>query len=1014
MAVFEYAIEGTDQTYQVEAENEEEALELVKQVYNQQVTNEASSLEAAAEQQNAERLKNLSGVLNNVAETPLGSPRVDPRQTQGRLGRVVPPRPDEDWVLENQAWKRGVDIHSGSDSFVRLGQALADTKDPTFRMNLLDNHFRQNLQDHGIEIPPDVPVVMAEQQTGKLAYLRPITEDDVERYGEDPANVGRTRLTLVDPGEMELADMVDVLPMISIGAVETAGSALASFAGSPAAALWGQAAITAFANGVAEPTKNWLLKNHWGMSDEEIEQHGTTNAWNQAMFAGGFDLAMGYGGILLRHLRSKSSNRVLTKDDYDAIVAEYKELEKLSADFKRATGQTIDNPILFTQSAANRSLSETGAQLAVRSAQLLRRLGSKRKAELSTLEQVTRAKLARGFGVIQNNTVDGMDLHRIKFDENDIIMPRGDLANLADEAVAVLRKDFGVDAAHMRAVQGQETFDKAFAELNDGVLALAYKDIQQIGKNDLLMLQGNEAMQWNVWRSYLEESQSGQAGVALRNTNRSPIRRTLNSLERSAKRNLSETEGAATMAMVKDLEKLREGVLDIGELHRLRSDLLRKKRNLLNGSDPSGWKVTELDEVIDSITATMADTKNAPWFRIETGKNIPRQQQDAMNIYALAGESTRVNDVVTSRAFLRDMTKEIREIDPKTMRFFGERKVFDMMPSQVREALFAPRQPGALRDLFMLSGRNPNIRAALANELEAIYKKRALNPDGTFARGGYQSFIDDYDGHMELLFGPKQAARITNADQMGRAVLDLNKRAKQMERAFAEEFGSLGDKNALSSVSIVDHMMTSTRATPEKISRFMNRIGRLDPGMIPAIRADFAQYAYRELMVSPIETKNGNAIRNFMGKNVSKIRRIMGDRYWQDMRALQRITDMTDLAMKAKASSDPIQAAWLQITRSVFGPLSKKQRFMTAANRVLRATHAERAIEYMADPQKLHKFMQLEKLKPGSIAFWTRVNSLGLRSLFEAEGVSVPDPEELEQRAAKEQAMRNLAMGGPL
>jgi len=330
----------------------------------------------------------------------------------------------------------------------------------------------------------------------------------------------------------------------------------------------------------------------------------------------------------------------------------------------------------------------------------------------------------------------------------------------------------------------------------------------------------------------------------------------------------------------------------------------------------------------------------------------------------------------------------------------------------VRDQLFEPNNAAALSDILTLSGGHPGLRAALADQLEGVYKKMALNPDGTFARGGYNRFMAEYGDHAELLFGPENAARLHNADSMARAVEQVNITAKKVEDAFRATFGDAVDPQKLGANGVVRTIMNSSNVTARQARTLMNRLKSIDPAMAMEVRAEFAQWANGELAKSPVLLKDGNAIRNWLGTNQSKIRAVMGDQYFNDMRTIQKFTDLVDYSDAVRGVSEPVQAAWLQVTRSVFGPLSKKQRFMTAANRILRGRSAKKALELMADPENLRKFIRLGKMDPKSLAFWATADQLGLRLFFEEEGL-VP-PKDMETTQIREESMRRLAMGGPL
>jgi hypothetical protein len=498
-------------------------------------------------------------------------------------------------------------------------------------------------------------------------------------------------------------------------------------------------------------------------------------------------------------------------------------------------------------------------------------------------------------------------------------------------------------------------------------------------------------------------------GIHIVNGPNSPIRRALGHLSAEAKTNLSRSMGDRTQGFVEDLAAMRNGTLDIMQMHRLRSDLLRTKRQLANSADPSGWKGAEIDDIVDAIDDTMF---KQDWVRTSTGKKLPARKLEALKQYEKAREASKfVNDIARSSS-VQDLIHSVQVFDPAVGRAVGHRRRFKMEPTEVHDMIFQPRKAGALQEILDISGHHPGLRAALGDNLEAIYKRMVINEDGTFARGGYNRFMEEYGDHVEKLFGPERASKIMYANQMKAAVDELNVVATKVEDAFKHTFGDAVDPQKLGANGVVQTVMGSSGVTSRQTRELMKRLRHIDPDLHQSVRAEFAQWAEGELSRMPVQLKQGNAMRTWLGRNQGKIRAVMGDQYFRDVRKVQKMLDLVDLSDLAKNSPESVSAAWLQVTRSVFGPLSRKQRFMTAANRIFRGRSANKAMELMADPEKLRGFVQLGKMEPGTLAFWQKVDSLGLRYLMEDAGLNPPN--DLGPVAAQEESLRRLAMGGPL
>ncbi len=969
--------------------------------------------------QNQQRLADASTAVNLLAVNPVGNPMRDPRGSHS--GQFIspnalgPPRADADWVLHNQARDRGIDINLGAGFDERLGQGLAHLKEPELKQQMLEAHYRKLLKEAGIDWPETVPVVYSEEQTGKLAYVRAITGDDPDFE----QNQGKTRLTLVNPAGIDIGDFVEFLPVLPTVAAEVGASIIAGAAlKSPQAALLASSSAAAVINGLSSPAKNFLLKKYYGVTDEQLKQFSDPNeALKEAMFAGGMEFGMGQLLELGRWARNKGGNRVLTEDDYAALVEELEVVRQRVARFQRATGEEISDPLMFVEAASKKLDTTSGQSIGSKSLGFFKRLPNKIKMQLANANDVTRFKINRGSKTMNNNAVgyDPDGTHHLGLDDTGLVTPMQDIYDTGRQLSKYMEDDFGLTEARHAKWRAGEDFNEALDDLANRVNAQQFTSVQDkvLGQYNLSVR--NEELQWGHFKALLEPSANGKEyGIKLINKPGSPINRALKDIDEQATQNLSKSMGQEQVQLVEDMAAMRAGELDIMQMHRLRSNLVRRQRMMSRQADPSGWTKEDIRSIIDAIDETMF---KSDWVRKGTtahpgsGLAVPAVKREAIARYHLARESTKMLNETASKDLINDLISTSNVYDwNQGRRVYGRRK-FDMMPAQIEQALFEPRVVRGLADVMEMSGYNPHLRAGFADHLEGIYKEMALNPDGSFQRAGYEKFINSYGDHMNEVFGPENASRIRTADDFGRAVLKANENATKIADAYKVAFGAGFNPETLATKGTIDAVMSAGDISVPQTRRFMNRIRQLDPQMHQSLKAEFAQWSHMQLSRGEIFLKDGNAIRNFIGKNHGKMRAVMGNQYVRDMITIQKVTDLVDASDMARNVAEPVQQAWLQVTRSVFGPLSRKQRFMTAANRIMRGRGAEKALNLMADPEALRKFVQLEKMSSKSLAFWATVDSLGLRGLMADAGLT--GPTDLKEVAAKEESLRNLAQGGP-
>jgi hypothetical protein len=491
-----------------------------------------------------------------------------------------------------------------------------------------------------------------------------------------PENVGRTRLTLVDPVGFNPEDMAEYLPAISLAALEVAGGVTAGMIGtataSPQAAIFAGSAISSTLNALAVPVRNKLLKEYYDVTDEELQKYSNPDeALEQAIFAGGVELGVGQSLTLARWVRGTGSKRVLTEDDYTALTDELDKTQKLQAEFKASTGETIENPVMFVEAAAKRMDTQTGQSISTMAENLKRFLPNKLKRILANSNDVTRFKLARAWRTVTNNaTEEAGHGARVGLDDNGLLVPLQDATEAAEEVLKLAEKEYGVTAARQNVLDQTDEAERAFSKVHDTVANAHYKDVQNITTNDVKLAASNEELQWNYWKSMIEPNATGTSnGIHIVNGPNSPIRRALGHLSAEAETNLSRSMGDRTQGFVEDLAAMKNGTLDIMQMHRLRSDLLRTKRQLSNSADPSGWQGTEIDDIVDAIDDTMF---KQDWVRTSSGKAVPARKLEALKQYEVARESSKfVNDIARSSS-VQDLIESVQVFDPSVARAVGD------------------------------------------------------------------------------------------------------------------------------------------------------------------------------------------------------------------------------------------------------------------------------------------------------------------------------------------------------
>lgn len=377
---------------------------------------------------------------------------------------------------------------------------------------------------------------------------------------------------------------------------------------------------------------------------------------------------------------------------------------------------------------------------------------------------------------------------------------------------------------------------------------------------------------------------------------------------------------------------------------------------------------------------------------------MPAVQRRGLELYGTANNATVYKSNVAQKDTIRHLTDLEPVFTPQTVMVNGKPTTqqvqtgtrFTNMPAEVRDKLFS--DASAMRDVLSVTGNNPQVRSAMASELEAIYR-REVYPDGEFKAGAAQAFNRKYSDHMELLFGSDNAAKITNVETMSAALRAQQANLRRVEQTFVDNFGGLFRKgDRIAPDHLVKEAMTSGSIDSTQLRNTMQVLDRVDPALATSMRAEMAQWL-TDRAVSGAILRSGDSLRGLMNAHGAKIGAVMGAQYVKDMRKLVGALDIIDASKLARRVTDPTQGPYLQLTRTIFGALSSTQRRVTALNRFMRHRGARKGLEIMSDPEKLRQFIKLGELSPSQFASTAVIGNLGLRDLAGAAGYQIPEDE---------------------
>ena len=854
--------------------------------------------------------------------------------------------PDRQVLIENAA-ALGVDTKTGLDGRTRAAAGLL-AFDGNAQIAAVDSMLRKDLNG----VPGDFPVVFNDESTGELMFLRQ-TED------------GTLKPTLINPPGLEGGDILEFageVPTIALETIGSIGGAVIGSAASPGAGtVIGGVAGAGVLGGLSIPAREMFAKA-LGVPQEIIDDIDTSDEvlWASAIAAGGELAAFGVLGTI-----SGARNffgRPLDIDDLPSLEAKIAENLKKVKELEERTGAKF-NPSIGELSG--------DADLLVAEANLKRDAIGRAAADMRAAEIQSDKAGAEALDAMATRKVRGPADEGFRSVEDVSEATRQALVEDPTNALTQTR----VDAED--ALTDAQTMAQREADLDQ--LTLLRGDVFKQAEKYVEV----EAKAWTNYRKVAGwDPQARQSGALLDNQGDTPIRQVMQRLQADGNESLLASLANAhrstlmnagfnpqqidTMVDPADLTGLAQQALDPFHLHMALSHLKREQRAIVGGANPNGWEAADLGDVIGALETQMS---SGNFLSRATGKPLSLNRgfriRDAWN---------HANDTTQELHTVFD-TRNMQSLMETRLVRTGERTVIEMpnMPAGlIRKRLMAPGDARMLQETMDVIGHEPNAKAAMINELRKNYTDTVIK-DGRFQQGLHNKWMDDFTDHRNVL---GMEDNIDNIAGFGRVADEAIRNAERIGDTLSTLYGR-NVADGTKPLSIAQEVL-SNRVKPQQAKNLMRDLNRLDPDLGGAVEEKIVEEIFQSLTANKAKVVNAATLQQMLRSNRDTLTAVFGGRYTKDLDLLHDVLKTMgerDFAVTSKVS---LQSGWTSLTRSLFGPLSKKQRFLTSLQRVARNSRAGRVSDILEQPESLRQFVKLKNLSIHDPRYWTTVQGLGL------------------------------------
>jgi len=863
--------------------------------------------------------------------------------------------------MATNAAEDGVDVRTGLRPGLRTLARTVGGADELRQLSLIDMKVREEIAEAGITLPQGVSGVFVEERTGEPAYYR------VERDEEDNPYLVPT---LINPPGMDRGDLIAGTPLGLQIAAETFGSLLGASLAATRGGL-GMTTAAAVGSGTMAAATNMTrqaIARHYGVPEDMVAKIMNDEMLQDVLFAAGGDVLAGtgmgiYRGITnhwFRPLRADTDIRAIQQGFQDA-TAKVQTLEEL-----------VDSPLFLSLGMATDDVQLLALEKQVK--MHLRDKFARTQVEKDISNEMTMGQAVRRINEKRWPTA-GNNYHPTEVGRRtqDVVQEPG---RRAGERVAAAEESLA------RA-------GRALPEPSPDV----WIDTQTLRRFAGEQFEEAERVAWSTFRGprgISVDPDTGAADIWLRNAPNSPVRKYLRDLGREADQTLARTFREAQEKLLRDMNidpatnkaldaavpSLADEALDYRQVHILISHL-KSNSHKMESAIP-GWSKQEVDGLIQAFERqihvspavygypSLANQRQTP-EALARMRVDPERQREVRNLWDQAKHATSQKYDFQNLEALTEVART-RRVPGMPGDAAGPRaQEFVHQADMVRGVFLRPNNSDALAELRHLQGFSPDLTAKLQRELLGEYHRAAFI-DGKFSRVASDNFLKQYDGHIRVLWGEGNVPTITNIQNLSDAVIRTERRAEQVHLAARQIFGK--QVNMADPPQEVARELLTGRYTPTQLQQFATRIQRTDPVLWNDIQQQGLRWIEQQTGAGAAgQALNYNALNRLVtGDTGRKLGALYGQEYVENMTVLRDVYGMMAREKLGQGWATSIQTPLLQVSRSLLGPLSKKQRFITAMNRAMKSLGNRSFREAMNNPDYLKAWVEVQKASPGSYA----------------------------------------------
>lgn len=312
------------------------------------------------------------------------------------------------------------------------------------------------------------------------------------------------------------------------------------------------------------------------------------------------------------------------------------------------------------------------------------------------------------------------------------------------------------------------------------------------------------------------------------------------------------------------------------------------------------------------------------------------------------------------------------------------------------------RKPGA-GELGKVMSEIEHNRLLRQDVKEAIFKdyERKVatgDADAPFNQKAFETWKEETGGMLERVFTPEEMLKVRTRGGLREVVTESRERVKNLETSLSKhlDIPVTQLKNPSAGSTIYQQLKNMDVRKMRRTVALLKQTDQLD-SVRTIFNEDLANVLRPKAAAKSVSGQGVENMNKFVRDNSNLIRMLHPDdpnlaqQYVSDLGVIARIQDRLSMRTVVAGTREEANPSALALTRVAFGPLSRAQRFLTAARRLQTRQLGNSAIEMVSDPDKLRQYMRIRELPLNNERVMQTLSRIGFADYFGDRDLQDPE-----------------------